>query len=200
MTVESAGIPLPSEIIMPLGGLLSPNLTALAVVVVVGTAGNLAGSWIAYGIGAGIRSRMDPARGAAGTDGAGLARRRPEPLNPPVAGARGGRWHAHWQAAYAWWERRGALAVLIGRVLPGVRTYISFPAGAAAMPPWRFSGYTALGSVVWSGVLAALGYVLRTHWSAIGPWFHRYTAVVLVALVLAAILWFWLGRARRRQA
>ncbi len=174
MTVESAGIPLPSEVIMPLGGLLSPNLPALVGVIALGTAGNLLGSWIAYGIGAGIRARLGAQTGGGADRHA----------------------HGHLAAAYAWWDRRGGLAVLVGRVLPGVRTYISFPAGAAAMPPARFTAYTVLGSALWSGVLAALGYALRGRWHAIGPWFDRYTVVVLGALALAVVLWL-LARGRR---
>jgi membrane protein DedA with SNARE-associated domain len=176
MTAESAGIPLPSEVIMPLGGLLSPNVPALLGVIALGTGGNLLGSWIAYAIGAGIRSRLVPSAPGAPS---------------PAA-------HGHLAAAYAWWARRGGVAVLLGRVLPGVRTYISFPAGAAAMAPLRFSAYTLLGSAVWSSALAVAGYVLRRRWRLIVPWFDRYTAVVLGVLVVAvalSLLWAW----RRRR-
>lgn len=172
MTAESAGVPLPSEVIMPLGGLASPNPAALATVVALGTAGNLAGSWIAYGIGSAIG-----------------------------AGWRGGRLvpRAHWEAAHAWFARRGAAAVLLGRVLPGIRTYISFPAGAAGMPPGRFTAYTALGSAVWSAALAVLGYSLRTQWRTLEPWVHRYAAIAVAAALLAVAAAWWRGRRRARR-
>jgi membrane protein DedA with SNARE-associated domain len=175
MTVESAGVPLPSEVLMPLGGFLSPSVSGLVAVVAVGTLGNLAGSWIAYGIGAGIRGRLA---------GPGLL-------------ARAG----HWAAAQAWWDRWGSWAVLVGRFLPGVRTYISFPAGAARMPGGAFSAFTLLGSAAWSLVLAWLGFLLRTRWHAIGPWFHRYTVLVLGLAVLAVVgAWAWHRSAAAHQS
>lgn len=172
MTLESAGVPLPSEVIMPLGALGARGAGGVAAVVVAGTAGNLLGSWIAYGIGAliGVEWR-----------GSRVLQRR------------------HWEAAHAWFERYGGRAVFFGRVLPVVRTYISFPAGAAAMPAGRFTLYTLAGSAIWSAVLAVAGYELGAHWRDIQPWFDRYAAVALLALVLGILLW-WRTGARRRRA
>jgi membrane protein DedA with SNARE-associated domain len=165
MTLESAGVPIPSEVILPLGGLaaLAAGGTGpLALVVAAGTLGNVLGSAIAYGIGA-----------AAGAEW------------------RGARWldRRHWEAAHRWFARHGDRAVLLGRVLPVVRTYISFPAGAAAMDLGRFLAYTAAGSAVWSAALAAAGYALGARWEVLARAVRDLGVAVLAALVLAAGLW-----------
>ncbi len=174
MTLESAGIPLPSEVIMPLGALGAHGAGGLVAVIAAGTAGNLLGSWIAYGIGAAV--------------GAGWS---------------GGRWlnRHHWEAAHAWFLRYGDRTVFFGRILPVIRTYISFPAGAAAMPAGRFTAYTLLGSVLWSGALAVAGHELGTHWTDIQPWFDRYAAVALAVVVVGAATWWWspAGRSARKR-
>lgn len=168
MTMESAGIPIPSEVIMPVGAIAAGNVGGVALVSLAGTVGNLVGSAIAYGIGAAIGREW-----------------------------RGSRWlnREHWEAAHRWFERQGDRAVLIGRVLPVIRTYISFPAGAAGMPLGRFLAYTALGSAVWSTALAILGYTLRQNWAVIEPFFHDLTILVILAVLVAVAL--WLVRRRR---
>lgn len=167
MTLESTGIPIPSEVIMPLGALHAASPGALAIVIVAGTAGNVLGSWIAYAIGAALGAQWRGSR---------LLNRR------------------HWEEAHRWFERYGDRAVFLGRVLPVVRTYISFPAGAAAMPVGRFTAYTAVGSAIWSAVLAIAGYQLGAHWAEIEPWFHRYAAVALGVVVIGALTVWWQRR------
>ncbi len=169
MTLESAGVPIPSEVLLPLGALGRHSPAGVATVIAAGTAGNLLGSWIAYGIGAAL--------GVTWRGGRLLNRR-------------------HWEQAHQWFQRYGDRAVFFGRLLPLIRTYISFPAGAAGMPAGRFTAYTLLGSALWSAVLAIAGYQLGAHWHALVPWFQRYTVVALaVAVVVAAAL---ILRARRR--
>lgn len=168
MTLESAGIPIPSEVIMPLGALGARGPGALAVVIVAGTIGNVLGSWVAYAIGAALGGQWR---------GGWLLHRR------------------HWERAHRWFLRYGDRAVLFGRLLPVVRTYISFPAGAAGMPAVRFTAYTALGSAIWSAALAIAGYQLGNNWDRLGPWLHRYAAVALLGVVVAAVVWW--RRARR---
>jgi len=171
MTLESAGIPLPSEVIMPLGALGAHGGGGLATVIAAGTAGNLLGSWIAYGIGAALGGQWRGSR---------LLNRR------------------HWDAAHDWFLRYGDRAVFFGRILPVIRTYISFPAGAAAMPAGRFTLYTVVGSALWSAALAVAGYQLGTHWADIQPWFDRYSVVALGVVLLGAAAWWW--SAARRHA
>jgi len=130
MILESAGVPLSSEVIVPLGVLASNDVQGAGAVVTAGTIGNVIGSWIGYGVGVAIRR-----------------------------GWRGGRWlrRPHWEAAERWFNRYGDRAVLLGRLVPTVRTYISFPAGAASMPAGRFTVYTAIGSLIWCAPLATTG-------------------------------------------
>lgn len=169
MTLESTGVPIPSEVILPLGAIVFQGLGGLLAVIALGTLGNLAGSWIAYGIGAAVGVEW-----------------------------RGSRWlnRRHWETANAWFQRYGNRAVFLSRMLPLVRTYISFPAGAAGMPPWRFTGYTLAGSVIWAAVLALLGRLLGAHWHQIVSFFSGFTDVTAVVVVLV-IGWLVL-RARRR--
>ncbi len=169
MTLESAGVPLPSEVVMPLAGFVSGGVSGLVAVIAAGTVGNVLGSWIGYAVGAAVGS-----------------------------GWRGGRWlrRDHWEAAHRWFQRHGDRAVFIGRLLPVIRTYISFPAGAAGMPLGRFTLYTLLGSLPWSAALALAGYALGSHWQAVIPWFDRYSLITLA--LTAAVAAVWLARARRR--
>ncbi len=174
MTLESVGIPLPSEVTMPLGAFAAASRGPLALILVVaaGTVGNLVGSLCGYAIGAAIGRGW---RGAAWLD------------------------RGHWDAAHAWFVRRGGGAVFVGRLLPVVRTYISFPAGAAGMPLPRFTAYTVVGSAIWCAALAAAGYALGSAWTRIGGAFVWFTAITVAALVVAAaavaVLWW-----RRRNA
>ena len=167
MTLESVGIPIPSEVVMPLAGFGSAGPGGLAVVVAAGTVGNLLGSWLAYGIGAAIGVEW---RGSRYLD------------------------RRHWERAHRWFARYGDRTVLLGRVLPLVRTYISFPAGALSMPAGRFTLYTLLGSAVWSAALAVAGYELGSNWAAVGPWLARYALVSLGLVVVGVVAWWWRSR------
>ena len=148
MVAESACIPIPSEVTMLFGGALASagfvsegRELDLAAVAIVGAAGNLVGSWIAY------------AAGAAG--GRPLAERfgrylliRPHELD----------------RAHGWFEARGEVAVFVARLLPVIRTFISLPAGVARMNLARFTVYTLLGCLPWTFALAWLGYALGGNW------------------------------------
>ncbi len=181
MAIESACIPLPSEIIMPFAGYLvylrHLNLfwTATA-----GAIGCNLGSVIAYWIGA---------RGG----------------RPLVE--RYGRWvlmsrHDLDRMTY-FFTKYGALTVLVGRLLPVVRTFIAFPAGIARMPQLRFHLYTFIGSWPWCFVLAYAGMKLGESWndphSSFHELFHRFHTVVLIVLI-AGVVWFvWNHLRRGRQ-
>lgn len=169
MTLESTGVPIPSEVLLPLGAVLFRGTGGLLAVIALGTLGNLAGSWIAYGIGAAVGVEW-----------------------------RGNRWlnRRHWEAANAWFQRYGNSAVFFSRMLPLVRTYISFPAGAASMSAWRFSAYTLAGSLIWATVLALLGRLLGAHWQQITSFFNGFTDITAAVVVLALIA--VIVRARRR--
>jgi membrane protein DedA with SNARE-associated domain len=178
MTVESCGIPFPSEVIMPAGGLLAgTGHLSYALVVVAGTAGNLIGSLIAYGV---------AARWGA-----------PVLLGP-------GRWvgirRSHVELADAWFDRHGLLAVLVGRVLPAVRTYISFPAGLARVPLGRFALLTVIGAAPWCAALTAVGYFLGANYDRVTGYIGKAAIVLALIVVVVVVVWFVRGRSASPSA
>jgi membrane protein DedA with SNARE-associated domain len=187
MLAESACVPVPSELIMTFGGALAAGAVPgthlnLIGVILAGTAGNVAGSYIAW---------------AAGRFGAEPALRR---LAQGRWGRRIGIREHDIDRGAAWFDRHGSKAVLIGRVLPVVRTFISLPAGIAEMPALRFGIYTTIGCIPWTTALAVAGYVVGKNWESIASAFHGPTyiiaAVVVIALAIAA--WRYV-RSRRRE-
>jgi membrane protein DedA with SNARE-associated domain len=184
MLAESACIPVPSEVIMLLGGALASGAVAgaspaLAGIVAAGVLGNVAGSYLAWAVG----------RYA----GQAAARR---------WGRRVGIREREIDRATAWFERHGTLAVLGGRVIPVVRTFISLPAGFAAMPPARFGVYTTLGCIPWTLGLAVAGYELGANWESVAAAFHGPTYVIaaIVVIALAAAVVLRVRRARRTRS
>ena len=180
MLLESACIPIPSEVTMLFAGFLaSPQHPAGAVqlsfvaVAFVGVAGNLAGSWVAYGVGRLVgRGWLDRFGGYVGIRSHDIDR------------------------AESWWARRGTPAVFFGRVLPVIRTFISLPAGIAEMPLGRFTLYTVAGCVPWVFALTGVGYGLGRSWDKLtGPF--RYITYAIVLVVVAAFVLYLI---RRRQA
>src|SRR5262249_10562804 len=98
--------------------------------------------------------------------------------------------------AVAWFDRHGNKAVLIGRVLPVVRTFISLPAGIAGMPPLRFGVYTTLGCLPWTTALAVAGYAVGANWESIVNAFHgpSYVIAGIVVVAIVAAIWWYLRR------
>ena len=187
MTAESACIPIPSEIVVPYGGFLAAQgHTQLWAVILVATAANLIGSSIAYAIGRyGGRALF----------------------------LRYGRYVCvsahHMDRADHWFERYGPATVFFTRMMPGIRTFISLPAGIAKMPFARFLLYSLLGSVIWNAGLAYLGYGAgkaagEDPWGGLQETFSRYNEIfyiVLAVAVLAMIGWgAWRWRRRRACA
>jgi len=178
MLAESACIPVPSELIMTFGGALAAGAVPgthlnLIGVILAGTAGNVAGSYIAW---------------AAGRYGAEPALRR--------WGRRIGIRGHDIDRGIAWFGRHGGKAVLIGRVVPVVRTFISLPAGIAQMPALRFGIYTAIGCLPWTAALAVAGYAVGKNWQSIASAFHGPTYIIAAAVVIALVIAAW--RFRRR--
>ncbi len=180
MVAESACIPVPSELIMTFGGALAAGAVPgtslnLVAVIIAGVAGNVAGSYIAW---------------AAGRYGGQPALRR---------WGRRLRLEHDLDRANRWFARYGPRAVLIGRVLPVVRTFISLPAGIAGMEPVRFGIYTTIGCIPWTAGLAYAGYAVGANWQSIVNGFHgpTYIAAILIVIALAIAIWRY---ARRRKA
>jgi membrane protein DedA with SNARE-associated domain len=181
MLAESACIPIPSEVIMLFGGALAAGAypgahPSLAGIVLAGVLGNVAGSYVAW---------------AVGRYGGQAAVRR--------WGRRFGVRGHDIDRAVAWFDRHGSVAVLVGRLVPVVRTFISLPAGFADMPAGRFGLFTTLGCIPWTAALGIAGYALGANWQHIANDFHGPTyaiaGIVVVALVIAVVLHF-----RRRRA
>ena len=172
MMVESFGIPpLPSEIILPFAGfLVATGDLPLGGVFLAALLGGLVGAYIAYAIGRWGRHWL--VRG-----GTGLLR-----LDPK-----------HLDAMDRWFARRGEATVLVARLVPLVRAYISYPAGTAKMEPVRFGVFTAIGATPFTLALLYAGIQLRNHWTDVIPIFHilDYIAVaaIVVGLLYLALLW-----------
>jgi membrane protein DedA with SNARE-associated domain len=172
MAAESCGLPFPSEAIMPAAGLLvATGHLNFVLVVLAGTVGNLAGSLVAYGIAArwGHPLLLGPGR---------------------WIGIRPG----HVRMADRWFERHGLLAVLVGRVLPVVRTYISFPAGLARVPLGRFALLTFVGAAPWCAALTAVGYSLGANYDRVTGYVGKAAIVVALAVLVVVVVWFLRGR------
>lgn len=167
MAIESACIPLPSEIIMPFSGyLVYRGEMNLQLVALAGAVGCVLGSIVAYYAGAwGGRPLI-------------------EKYGKYVLIS-----HHDLALADRWFQRHGDLTVFVGRLLPVVRTFIAFPAGVARMPLWRFNLYTFVGSYLWCLGLAWIGVKLGEHWNTLGVYFHRFDTVIGI-VILAAVIWY----------
>ena len=179
MVLESACVPIPSEVTMLFGGalvtasILAPDQQLeLWAVVLAGVIGNLVGSWAAYWAGyKGGRPLID-------------------------------RWGKYLlirphevDRAHDWFERYGEFAVFGGRLLPVVRTFISLPAGVVRMRFWRFTFYTVLGCVPWCLLLAWVGSRLGERWDELER-LIRPVAWAIVALLVLGAAWFVRHRLR----
>jgi len=180
MAIESACIPLPSEIIMPFAGyLVSLGRLSLIGAATAGAIGCNLGSLVAYEIGCyGGRPLVE----------------------------RYGRWILLSRRELDWADRFflrwGYLAVVIARMLPVVRTFIALPAGIARMPRARFHIYTFLGSWPWCLALAYFGMKMGEHWRELGKYLHKFD-VVIVAVLGIGFIWFvwshWQNRIRTAE-
>ena len=175
---ESACIPIPSEVTFAIAGALCSSafvatfhetqVLNLGVVIALGVTGSVIGSYIAYFVGrTGGRAFVD----------------------------RWGKYvllgHADLDRSEAWFEKRGPLTVLLGRVIPVVRTFISFPAGMAEMNPVSFGIFTTIGVSVWVSLLTVLGYNFGGQyekWTKGISW-AGYAIVVAVIVVVGAFIW-----------
>jgi len=173
MTLESVGLPIPSEVIMPFAGYVvwEGGLTLIGITVA-GTLGCLAGSLIAYYI--------------------GLWGGRPllERYGKYVLISK-----RELDLADKWFDKYGDRAVFVSRLLPVVRTYISFPAGIVHMDVKKFSLYTVLGSLPWCFALAYIGVLLGPHWEDIKGLF-RYLDIVVIVGIIALVAYLIYRRER----
>jgi membrane protein DedA with SNARE-associated domain len=184
--LESACIPIPSEVTLGLGGALSSvafqsgssTHLDLGLVIVVGIVGSVIGSLIAYVVGrTGGRRLVD----------------------------RYGKYvlltHADLDRVEAWFARRGEWMVLFGRIVPVMRTFISVPAGMAEMRPVRFAAFTAIGCSAWVSLLSVIGYELGGRWQSVTKVFSEagYIVAAIAVVGIAAFVWHRLRALRRER-
>jgi membrane protein DedA with SNARE-associated domain len=189
MAIESAMVPLPSELILPYAGFLVSDPAQIEplthgawsfwIVVIAATIGNTIGSLIGYAIGAwGGRPFLE----------------------------RYGRYllirHHDIEIAERFFDRYGAATAFFSRLLPIVRTFISFPAGVARMPLGRFVAYSTAGAFLWSILLVYAGTVLGSRWVDIRHALQPFDLLIAVAAIVLVALFIWWrlgmpGRPRR---
>lgn len=176
MVLESACIPIPSEVTMVFGGfLVSRGRLDFFWVGMLGTLANVLGSWLAYWVGlVGGRPLID-------RWGKYIFLRKHEI-----------------DRAEVWFEKHGEAAVFVSRLLPVVRTFISLPAGVAKMPFAKFTVYTFLGCLPWTFALTWAGFLLGENWET----FLKYgepVSIAIVVLLVAVLVWWLVRRARTKN-
>jgi membrane protein DedA with SNARE-associated domain len=180
MFLENVVPPIPSELIMPLAGFVaSKGEMRHVLALIAGTLGSFAGAYLWF---YGARR---------------IGERR---LRRFVQ--KHGRWVAlscrDIDQANEWFRRHGAVSVFVGRLIPGVRTFISVPAGLSNMSPLVFSFYTLLGTVLWTGLLLFAGHILRENFGLVSGYVGVLSNVVF-AIFAATVAWRYIQQWRRRN-
>jgi membrane protein DedA with SNARE-associated domain len=176
MAVEHVFPPIPSELVLPLAGYeVSRGTLTFPAALIASTAGSLIGASILYWIARGggrpllLRLRRLLRISAADID---RAERRFE--------------------RHSWW------VVVLGRMVPGVRSLVSVPPGLLRMPYWRYLGLTLVGSLAWNTLLIAVGQQLGTRWEEVSEVLGPLSRIVLIALIPLTVAWVWVYVRRRR--
>ena len=174
MAIESCNVPLPSEIILPFGGYLVYNGTLNYYgVAMAGAIGGTIGSLVSYYIGLfGGRAFLERYGSYLGLPQRRLIQ------------------------AEEWFARYGNSTVFITRLLPGIRTFISLPVGAAKMNVGYFTIYTFIGSLIWSLFLTYVGLMLGENWELIKPWFHKIDLIIIAAIIFAVFYYIFKKKLR----
>lgn len=174
--LENIFPPIPSEVVLPLAGFTAATPDApygVVAAIVWATAGSVVGALLLYWLGRAF----------------GAARLRWIADRMPLVDAH------DVDDAMMWFDRHGSAAVFFGRLVPGVRSLISIPAGVDQMPLLKFGVFTTLGSLLWNTVLIVAGYLLGDNWHAVTDWMDRFSNVVYAVLALALLaLVVWLVR------
>jgi membrane protein DedA with SNARE-associated domain len=187
VAIESVIVPIPSELVLPFAGFLVGEGVATEPItgqpwnywltVLAGTTGATVGALVAYAIGAwGGRPVIE----------------------------RWGRWLGitgeDLDKADAFFDRRGNAAAFFGRMVPIIRSLVSFAAGISHMPLGRFTLFTFLGSLPWTAALVFAGVALGANWETIGAWLKRFEYAVLAVLVVIVLAWIWIRIIKPRRA
>jgi membrane protein DedA with SNARE-associated domain len=171
MTLESALIPIPSEVTMPFAGfLVTTGEFSFTAVVLIGALGNLVGSWIGYAIGYFLEETIILT----------LIKKYGKFILVTTH---------EYEQSLKWFNKFGDKIAFFSRMLPAVRTFISLPCGLAEMNFWKFSAYTFFGSLIWSALLTYVGVYLGSKWNTIGVYFHQFDLILAVLLVFAVLFY-----------
>jgi len=175
--LETVVPPIPSEAVLPAAGYLARvGSLSFSATVLTTTVASVLGALSLYGVGRAVGSER--------TDQ--IAQRLPLVREEDLRRA--------WSA----FDRWGWQSVLLGRLVPGVRSLVSLPAGARRMPLVRFTALTALGSLLWNVLLLGAGYLLGAAWGATAT-VSRYAEYAVVAVAVVAVLWWVRGRLRENR-
>ena len=177
MALESAAIPIPSEVIMPFSGfLVSQEKMTLLGAALAGALGSVLGSWAIYE----------------------LARYGGRPLLEKY-----GKYilisKSHLDSTDRFFQKYGMWATFLGRMLPVFRTYISIPAGLAKIDLKKFLTLCFIGSFIWSYFLAWLGVLFGEHWEKIKDYMHYISIAILILVISWISWWFWKNTKKRRN-
>ena len=171
MILESALMPVPSEVILPFSGYVAYlGKLDLILIVIIGTVANLIGSIIAYYVG------LYGGRRFVSKYGKYILLR-----------------EGHIDLAERLFNDYGEVIIFVGRMLPAVRTVISFPAGVGRMDMKKFVIYTTIGSIPWNFMLTYIGFILGDNWGDIITFFERADIVFVAALLMILIYYIWAG-------
>ena len=178
VALESIFPPIPSEVVLPLAGFLAgQGKLGFVAVLVWATVGSLVGALALYWLGAAL--------------GADRLKRLADRI--PLLDAR------DVERAEAWFSRHGVWAVLLGRMVPGVRSLVSIPAGVERMPLWLFGLLTVVGSAAWNALFIGLGWLLGDRWAEVGKYSDVINYVVIGGIVLACAVLLGRRAVRRRR-
>ena len=169
MVLENANIPIPSEVVLGFAGyLIAQGVFDMTTTMIVATLAGVVGSVLSYWIG--------------------------EHGGRPLL-LRYGKYiffnERKFHMAEKLFAKYGGAAVFIGRLLPGIRTFISFPAGVAKYPMGKFILWTVLGTIPWTVLLVWLGVKLGEHWQDLIKYNHEFLLVVIAVIVIAGIVLWW---------
>ncbi len=171
MTLESALIPIPSEITMPFAGFLAAQGSlSFTLVVFAGAIGNLMGSLIAYYIGYFLEENV--------------ILKNVKKYGKFVLIS-----EHDLEKANKWFGKYGDRIVFLSRLLPAVRTFISLPAGIFEMNIWKFSIYTFIGSLIWSLFLTYIGFYFQSRWNVLEQYFRKFDFLILGVIVILVLLY-----------
>lgn len=178
--LENLFPPIPSEVVLPLGGFtVAQGSLNFVSVFIWATIGSVVGAYILYGVGAWLGA----ARLRAIADWMWLVKA------------------SDVDKSLEWFDRHGRPSILFGRLIPGIRSLISIPAGLDRMNLLTFGLWTMLGSAVWNFILIYLGFTLGDNWEAVTDYIDQYSKVVYVILILIILgfLVFFIRRSIRER-